>query len=153
VETQQSIRKAEYHMTNFRCKANVTTCSKWQHSQASQNSENTLFYFQKQLSSMFSKKFFVEHSNSDKIPPNTNVNKNAKNTYFSAVYIIWVIVYNSAISHIEHLDVSPAPERRFTDRTFPRHMINELIRQGLEKIWIGDWSLTLRIIAEIMVKI
>ena len=31
-------------------------------------------------------------------------------------------------------------------------MFNELIRQGLEKIWIGDWSLTLRIIAEIMVK-
>jgi len=81
---------------------------------------------------MFSKKFFVEHSNSDKIPPNTNVNKNAKNTYFSAVYIIWVIVYNSAIIHIEHLDVSP--ERRFPDRTFPRHMFNELIRQGLKKI-------------------
>jgi len=37
---------------------------------------------------MFSKKFFVENSNSDKIPPNINVNKNAKNTYFSAVYII-----------------------------------------------------------------
>ena len=32
--------------------------------------------------------------------------------------------------------------------TFPRHMFNELIRQRLQKNWIGDWSL--RIIAEIM---